>query len=43
MISMHHLGDLMLHSWDVTGMVPTGSSEGDEGGVTVQISPGIDS
>lgn len=44
MISMHALGDLVLHSWYVQGIAPEveGGDEQQEG-VTVRLSPGIDS
>ena len=42
MISMHTLNDLVLHSWFVEGIVPEeGPSDGQ--GITVRLSPGIDS
>ena len=43
MISMHALGDLVLHSWHVEGIVPEEGGAGEDQGVTVRLSPGIDS
>ena len=48
MISMHVLGELLLHSWHVEGVAPeaeegTQEGEGAPQEVTVCISPGIDS
>ena len=43
MISMHVLGDLVLHSWYVEGIAPEAGGDEEEQGVTARISPGIDS
>ena len=44
LIHRHALGDLVLHSWHVEGIVPEeGGGPGEDQGVTVRLSPGIDS